>query len=283
MITKQIIFPVTTKQYLIVIIASFLVFAWIYASNTQTPLQVCQESYMKATNEISQYNMENPKYKLALPIYDCSFTWTASLTPASEVPPKWKVDYSEDCEKIYWKKNNLCQLLVNLDDLHKKVCDKQINSPLCKDRKLFDRLYHITEERLPNKQFFPILIGITNAESSLWLNFARDKVGWTCVGRNNWGWTKYKINDDNTRTHSRNLNWFLYWSEFSWKYVDQYGCNLYPFNSIEEYWTTKVNWMRYWYKGCVDSPTPVKCLSYKYVWDPNISEKSWVNNVSKFL
>jgi hypothetical protein len=36
-----------------------------------------------------------------------------------------------------------------LAKLHQDVCKKQINSPLCKDRKLFDRLYLLTEERLP--------------------------------------------------------------------------------------------------------------------------------------
>lgn len=163
------------------------------------------------------------------------------------------------------------------------VCKKQQNSPLCKDRALFDRLYQITEERIPGKQFFPILLGITNAESSLWLDFAKDRVGGTCTGRNNWGWTKYQIHDDNTRTYSRSLNWFNYWQAYSWRFVDQFWCNIFPFASIEEFFITKVNGMRYGYKGCIDSKTPIRCLSYKYVWDPNVAEESWIANVAHFV
>lgn len=39
---------------------------------TDTPLQMCQQSYMKATNEISQYNEDNPDYKIPFPIYNCT-------------------------------------------------------------------------------------------------------------------------------------------------------------------------------------------------------------------
>jgi len=70
--------------------------------------------------------------------------------------------------------------------LQVKICNKQINSPLCKDKELLARLYKITEDRIPGKNFFPILVGITNAESSLGLNFANDNVGGKCYGRNNW-------------------------------------------------------------------------------------------------
>ncbi len=172
---------------------------------------------------------------------------------------------------------------TRLDSLHKKVCDKQKWSPLCKDRALFDRLYKITEERIPWKNFFPILVGITNAESSLGLAFARDKVWGVCYWRNNWGWTKYQIHDDNTRTYSRSLNGFNYWQEFSGRFIDQFGCNLYPFESVEEFWITKVNGIRYGYKGCIDSKTPVKCISYKYVGNPNVAEESWISNVVYFV
>lgn len=157
-----------------------------------------------------------------------------------------------------------------LDVLHDKVCQKQINSPLCKDRKLFDRLYQLTEERLPWKNFYPILLWITNAESSLGLNFARDRVWWTCTWRNNFWGIKWKKTDD--------------WKSVKDQQIpDQYGCYLYKFNSIEDYWISKVNTMRYGYKGCIDSKTPIRCLSWPYVGDRNIQEQSWINNVSIFL
>lgn len=224
----------------------------------KTELQICQESYMKSTNAVQRYNEENPEWKVELPKYNCNVqTFSGGkLPPPSEVT-KWKFD---------------------LESLHMKVCKKQINSPLCKDFNLFDRLYQITEARLPWKNMFPILIGITNAESSLWLNFANDKVWGKCNWRNNWGWTKYQILDNNTRVYSRKLNWFDYSNS-----VDQYGCNLYPFESIEEFWITKVNWMRYGYKSCIESNTPIKCISYNYVGNKHVAEQSWINNVSLFL
>lgn len=165
-----------------------------------------------------------------------------------------------------------------LEWLHEKVCKKQINSPLCKDRALFDRLYQITEERIPGKQFFPILLGMTNSESSLGLDMAKDKVGGFCYGRNNWWGAKYQILDNNTRVYKRELNWFSY------KYpIDQFWCNLYPFESIEEYWTSKVNWIRFGYKGCIDSKTPIACISVHYVWSEKVVKPQWVRNASIFI
>jgi hypothetical protein len=55
-----------------------------------------------------------------------------------------KIDSIEDNAKATTTSVN-----EKLDILHKKVCDKQINSPLCKDRETFNRLYHLTEARIP--------------------------------------------------------------------------------------------------------------------------------------
>ena len=195
--------------------------------------------------------------------------WTHST--GSTVPPQW-----QEAVEIAKKKFAHAKL-------YQDVCKKQINSPLCKDRELFDRLYQLTEERLPWKNFYPILIGMTNAESSLGLDYAKDNVWWTCNGRNNWGGAKYIIKDDNSRDYSRSLNWFLYWEEYSWRFVDQYWCNLFPFKSIEEYWISKVNWIRYWYAWCVDHERPIWCISGKYVWNAKVHEQSWIDNVSVFL
>ncbi len=125
---------------------------------------------------------------------------------------------------------------------------------------------------------FPILVGIANAESSLGLDFANDNVWGKCTWRNNWGGTKCQIHDGNTRTYKRELNGFVFANS-----IDQYGCNLYPFKSIEEFWITKVNGMRYGYKSCIESNTPIKCISFAYVGNPNVSEKSWVANVAEFI
>ena len=180
-----------------------------------------------------------------------------------------------------WNSGSIARVSKNdnsLESLKKKICNKQKNSPLCKQEWLVESLYAITEERIPWKNFFPILIGMTNAESSLGLDFAKDKVWWTCTGRNNWGGAKYMINDDNTRTYARKMNGFEY------NYPrDQYDCNLFPFESVEEYWKSKVNGIRFGYKWCIDSKTPVACISGRYIGDPNVQERSWINNVSYFL
>lgn len=264
-IVKQIKFPVTTYQFLwviwlggLVLMGAYNAFGW-----EENQMKMCQESFMKATNEIVQYNIDNPKYKIELPKYNCTTNLNATGGIAPEPP-----------EKSY----NQVNLWSNMEILYDKICKKQINSPLCKDKELLGRLYSITESRLPWKNMFPILVGITNAESSLWINFANDKVGGKCDGRNNWGGTKYQILDDNSRVYKRSLNWFEYSNS-----VDQYGCNLYPFESIEEFWITKVNGMRFWYKSCLESLKPIRCISYSYVGNPKVAEQSWINNVSSFL
>lgn len=231
------------------------------------------EAYEKAKSDMVQAKLEYcydnrlDSKKCEEVIIGTGSIWTHST--GNTVPPSKTVEEAK--EKFAHAK------------LYQDVCKKQINSPLCKDEALFDRLYQLTEERLPWKNFYPILLGITNAESSLGLNFAKDKVWGTCAGRNNWGWAKYMIKDDNTRIYSRSLNWFFYWEEYYWRFIDQYWCNLFPFESIEEFWISKVNWMRFWYQWCIDSKTPIKCLSYKYVWDRNVAEQSWISNVSIFL
>ena len=52
-----------------------------------SPLILCQQSYMKATNEIVRYNEENPDYKIQLPVYNCTETLlqknaTGGIAPA---------------------------------------------------------------------------------------------------------------------------------------------------------------------------------------------------------
>lgn len=101
----------------------------------------------------------SPKADLSIPIQEVQASQATQTGEIREVPRTQTIDET-----------------LTLSNLHKKVCKKQINSPLCKDYELFERLYHITEERLPGKQFFPILLGITNAESSLGLDFAKDRV-----------------------------------------------------------------------------------------------------------
>lgn len=156
-----------------------------------------------------------------------------------------------------------------LDELFNNVCKAKPSSPIC-NRETFDKLYKITEDRLPWKNFFPILLGITNAESSLGTAYAKNNNGWFCTGYNNLWWIKWKKTDDGKSVRDQ-------------KIPDANGCYLYKFDSIDDYWISKVNTIRYGYKGCINSNTPIKCLSYAYVGDRNVSEASWVRNVSIFL
>lgn len=180
-----------------------------------------------------------------IPDIDIPDIWTASGGAISTVPPK------------------------ELDELFANVCNAKPSSPIC-NRATFDRLYKITEERLPWKNFFPILLGITNAESSLGTAYAKDNKGGFCTGYNNLGWIKYRKTDDGKSVRDQ-------------KIPDSNGCYLYKFDSIDDYWISKVNTIRYGYKWCVNSTTPIKCLSYAYVGDRNVAETSWINNVSIFL
>jgi len=173
-------------------------------------------------------------------------------------------EYSEKVKKVY-----------------QKVCEKRKDSPLC-DLEVLARIEKIVDDRIdPQSQWFNILIGITFAESSLGTDFANDRIGGKCDGRYNLGWAKYKINDDNTRVYSSDK--FGGYNTVNGRFTDAYGCNLYPFENWDEYWISKVNGMRYGYKGCIESKMPITCISYNYVWNPNVAEKSWIHNVSQFI
>lgn len=172
--------------------------------------------------------------------------------------------------------------------LMERICAVAPNSPLCGKWDLYFSLKKITEDRLPPEKYgrmWEIMLGIAFAESHIWQNYAKDNKWGTCYWRNNWGWTKYQINDDNSRVHSRQLNGFNYWTKYHWRYTDQHWCNLYPFASIEEFWITKVNGMRFGYPTCIlnSNPTPIRCLSFRYVGNPNMAETNWIKNVSSFL
>lgn len=249
--------------WLLIITSIWIVSYWaiqVYSYATTTTLEDVTEKAMifkKAESDLVQAKLEYC-YDHRLDSKKCEevMIWTGKLAPTTSKPPSKIVEESK--AKFAYAK------------LYQDVCKKQINSHLCKDRKLFDRLYQLTEERLPWKNFYPILLGITNAESSLGLNFAKDTIWGTCAGRNNWGWIKWKKTDDGKSVKDQQI-------------PDKFWCYLYKFDSIEDYWISKVNTIRYGYPWCVDSPTPIKCMSYAYVGDRNVAESSWINNVSIFL
>lgn len=155
-------------------------------------------------------------------------------------------------------------------NLHEKVCEKQPNSPICKDKELFDRLQKITEERTNKPYMFAMLLGITNSESSLGTNYAPHS---GCANYNNFGGIKWRKTDDGQSVRDQPI-------------PQADGCWLYKFESYEDYWISKVNSIRYGYTGClVDNPTiALQCISKWYVrGDGKIIKHGWVKNASIFL
>ena len=118
----------------------------------------------------------------------------------------------------------------NLKKIHGKICATQLKSPLCEDFSLLQRLEKITTDRIPdNPHIFPILLGITNSESSLGTNYAPHT---GCSQYNNLGGVKWRKNDDGSTTKDQ-------------KIPQPDGCWLYRFDSLEDYWQSKVNTIRY--------------------------------------
>lgn len=275
---------------------TILLIAWIstaslYAYTYKTPEERIIESFRIQNKAIEEAN--DAKVESYRAILDkCYKTATGSSREILEKLDACKdiqkpelqmiINYSGSIEGVSEWNNNVEDNINNyLFALQNKICDKQINSPLCKDKELLARLYKITEDRIPGKNFFPILVGITNAESSLGLNFANDNVGGKCDGRNNLGGIKWKINDNKSREYTNNNKFWYSYSKN--KPADDFGCYLYPFDSIDDYWISKTNSIRFWYKGCIDSSTPIDCIWRKYVkWDWK-SKPNWNNNVAYFL
>ena len=175
-------------------------------------------------------------------------SWTADSTPAS-------ADASYDYKDI--------------DILHSRICSKQKNSPLCSDKQLLKRLEQITKERSDKEYLFPMLLGIINSESSLGTNFAPHE---GCKKYNNWGWIKWRKTDDNQSIKDQPI-------------PQADGCWLYQFDSIEDYWISKVNTIRFGYAGCLgNNPTEaLQCISRYYVGNTKNIKHSWVNNASIFI
>ena len=140
----------------------------------------------------------------------------------------------------------------NLMKIHEKICAIQPKSLLCLDFALLQRLEKITADRIPdNPHIFPILLGITNSESSLGTNYAPHA---GCANYNNLGGVKWRKNDDGTSIKDQSI-------------PQPDGCWLYRFDSLEDYWQSKVNTIRYGYAGCLanNPTTTLQCISRWYV------------------
>lgn len=151
------------------------------------------------------------------------------------------------------------------------ICSAAPNSPLCGKWELYARLQDITYSRYEkNSRIWEIMLGIAYAESHIGQNYTRDNVGGTCYGRNNWGGVKARVLDSGKVVADQKL-------------PDQYNCWLYKFDTIEDYWTSKVNIIVKNYAGCLSRDKPIECVSYNYVGNPKVAEPNWIKNVASFL
>jgi hypothetical protein len=140
-------------------------------------------------------------------------------------------------------------------------------SPLCNDWILYELWKRISTERWAE---WSIVLWIMLAESHIGANY----VLWCDSSWNNWWGVKARRNDDQIVRKNQAIP-----NDWNWNH---WPCWLYKFDSMEDYFITKANIIGDWYRWCFKRRTRrnmVECISYKYVWDPKVSELHWVNNV----
>jgi hypothetical protein len=147
-----------------------------------------------------------------------------------------------------------------------KICKRAKTSPLCNDRPM----YYMIKSKA-DKENVPIwiLLGIMSKESwfgTLW----------------------HHTNVENCRANTFNWHWSKADRRADRAYRDQYiwpWCRLYKYESIEHWIQSLVYTIGRWYKACLSRKTSrdmVVCISYKYVWQPNVSEDTRVNHVLSY-
>lgn len=131
-------------------------------------------------------------------------------------------------------------------------------SPLCNDWELYNKWKAIFESK-----------GVSR-DIALWIMYAESHIGANYAGtcdkswHNRWG-IKWRITDQ--------------WVAIRDQQIPNNWCWLYKFDSVQDYFNSKANTLVK-YKSCFSQKKPITCISYKYVWDPNVAEQSWINNVS---
>lgn len=144
-----------------------------------------------------------------------------------------------------------------------KICNRASKSPLCNNEKMYNMIKSISDQYdVP----MWLMLGIMSKESwfgTLWASQNTADCRETTYNRH---WSK--ANNTPKWTIRENKIW--------------YGCWLNKYDSLEEWTTSLARTIWVWYKKCLENKTPESiaiCISYKYVWQPNISEKTWVDHV----
>lgn len=125
----------TSHNYNLAYIAVVLLFGWLIvasASEGRTSLQLCQESYIKSTNEIVRYNEDNPDYKVKLPVYNCTETLPQMNASGSKVPPPSELTLRDR----FWLGN--CRFINDFHRLGKYNLEWKAYDIACEMGKSFD-------------------------------------------------------------------------------------------------------------------------------------------------
>lgn len=157
-----------------------------------------------------------------------------------------------------------------LTKLRAEICDKVPSSPACKHPEVLELIDTVaTKHNVPTR----LITGIYFAESTLWINFNKEP----CSQYHNWAWLKWRKFKDGRPTEYYQANR---------RKPDSNGCWLYKFESFEQATESLALTLSRWYHTCFrDNKLPenqTKCISYAYVWAPDVPEQSWINRVSLF-
>lgn len=153
---------------------------------------------------------------------------------------------------------------VSDETLMSRICDISIHwrkSPLCNNWELYNSWKRISQERWADRS---IILWIMFAESHIWANFAT-----TCNSSwNNWGWVKARVHNN---------------GDVSWdQKIPNNWCYLYKFDNMNDYFESKANMIWVNYKWCFNrnsKRSQIECISFRYIWDPNVAEQHRINNV----
>ena len=148
----------------------------------------------------------------------------------------------------------------------KKICDTASTSPLCNNKPMYDVLKAIaTSYDVP----VWLILWIMAHESRFWTSYHKSNLP-TCRENTN---NRWGMKATHTTEWVKKTNTIWAW------------CWLQKYDTIEAWFTSLVRTIWIWYKGCLvrDRQDIATCISYKYVWLPNVSERTRVDHVNSFL
>jgi len=141
-----------------------------------------------------------------------------------------------------------------------KICRVSEKSPLCNNYDLYNVL-----KSLASKYNVPIwiLLWIMHKESKLWTSYHHTNTA--------------DCRENTNNRHGSKANHTSEWAKRTTKVWP--WCRLQKYDTIEEGFISLARTIGIWYETCFKGDDPIKCISYKYVWDPKVSEETRVYTV----